>query len=38
MGAKKKPNKYERKIAKRKLLKGLSANPKNARKAYKKHG
>lgn len=40
MGAKKKGsrNRYERKKAKRKLIKGLKEDPRGRRKAYKKHG
>lgn len=39
MGAKKnKKNRQERKVANRKLRKGLTENPRKARKAYKKHG
>ena len=38
MGAKKKKNRAERKAAKRKMMKGLTDNPRSSRKAYKKHG
>lgn len=38
MGAKKKRNRDERKKARRKLHKGLTADPHRGRKAYKKHG
>ena len=38
MGAKKKKNRHERKIAKRKLVKGLQKDPHGGRKTYKKHG
>jgi len=38
MGAKKKSNRHERKIARRKLLKNLANDPRAVRKTYKKHG
>ena len=36
--AKKKSNRYERKKARKKMMKGLQTDPKGARRAYKKHG
>lgn len=38
MGAKKKKNKHERKMARRKLLKGLQKDSRGSQKTYKKHG